>query len=117
MRFKIDENLPEEVAESSRRAGHDASTIREQSMSGELDPNVALACRHEQRTLVTLDLGFADIRAYPPDEYYGLIVLRLKRQDKRGVIEAFERLLPMLRAEPLVHRLWILEEERLRIRE
>ncbi|QIN77273.1 hypothetical protein GBA65_00695 [Rubrobacter marinus] len=64
MRFKIDENLPDEVAESLRREGHNASTIRQQSMSGEPDPNVGLVCQREQPALVTLDLGFADIRAY-----------------------------------------------------
>ncbi len=30
MRFKIDENLPVEVAELLRRLGHDATTILEQ---------------------------------------------------------------------------------------
>lgn len=116
MRFKIDENLPDEVAELLRSAGYEASTIPQQHMSGEPDPNVALLCLREQRALVTLDLGFADIRAYPPEEYYGLIVLRLKRQDKGSVVDAFEKLLPMLQTEPLTHRLWILEEERLRVR-
>ena len=97
MSFKIDENLPDEVAFSLRRAGHNASTICGQSMSGEPDPNVALTCQRERRALVTLGLDFADIRAYPPEDYCGLLVLRLRRQDKQSVIEAFERLLPMFR--------------------
>ncbi len=65
---------------------------------------------------MTLDLGFADIRTYPPGEYHGLIVLRLKRQDKAYVIDTLEQLLPILEAEPLASRLWIVEEERVRIR-
>lgn len=117
MKFKTDENLPEEVAELLRGANHDVSTILEQSMGGEPDPDVALVCRREQRALVTFDLGFADIRTYPPDEYHGLIVLRLKRQDKAHVIDVFEQLLPMLETEPLYKRLWIVEEERIRIRD
>jgi predicted nuclease of predicted toxin-antitoxin system len=116
MKFKTDENLPEEAAELLRSAGYDASTILEQSMGGELDPEVASVCRREQRTLVTLDLGFADIRTYPPEEYHGLIVLRLRRQDKAHVVGVIEQLLPILETEPLADRLWIVEEERVRIR-
>jgi predicted nuclease of predicted toxin-antitoxin system len=117
VRFKTDENLPEEVAESLKEAGHEASTILEQSMGGELDPDVASSCRREQRVLITLDLGFADIRAYPPREYPGLIVLRPRRQSKPRVVSLFEQALPMLDTEPLAGRLWIVEEERIRIRE
>jgi predicted nuclease of predicted toxin-antitoxin system len=117
VKVKTDENLPEEIAESLRAAGHEASTILEQSMGGELDPDVASLCRREQRALITLDLGFADIRTYPPREYPSLIVLRPRRQRKLHVVSVFEHVLPMLEMEPLVGRLWIVEEERIRIRE
>ncbi len=116
MRFKIDENLPEEAAELLRDAGHDSSTILGQSMGGEPDPEVASVCRRERRALVTLDLGFANIRTYPPEEYHGLIVLRLKQQDKAHVVGVLEQLLPMFETEPLVSQLWIVEEEHVRIR-
>ena len=65
MKFKTDENLPEEAAELLRSAGHDASTVIGQSMGGAPDPDLASLCRREQCVLVTLDLGFADIRTYP----------------------------------------------------
>ena len=35
-------------------------------MAGAVDPDVAQACQKEARALVTLDLDFSDIRAYPP---------------------------------------------------
>lgn len=95
MRFKVDENLPEEAAQLLRRAGYDASTVLGQNMGGESDPDLSLVCQREQRALITLDLGFADIRTYPPKEYFGLLVLRLKRQDKMHVVGTVERLLPM----------------------
>ena len=76
MRFKIDENLPVDAAESLRDAGHDALTIDDQQMVGDSDPKIAAVCQSEQRAIVTLDLDFSDIRAYPPGEYHGLVVLR-----------------------------------------
>lgn len=116
MKFKVDENLPEEAVRLLKEAGHDASTITAQGMAGDPDPDLASVCQREQRALVTLDLGFADIRTYPPNEYPGLIVLRLNRQDKPHVLTVLEQLLPRLAEEPLVNRLWIVDENRLRIR-
>ena len=57
-------------------------TVIDQGMGGDPDARIAALCRAEGRTLLTLDVGFAEIRAYPPSEYGGLIVLRLRRQDK-----------------------------------
>ena len=46
--------------------------------------------------MVTLDLDFADIRTYPPAEYAGIIVFRLRLLDKFHVLLVLERLLPVL---------------------
>ncbi len=65
MRFKIDENLPVEVADLLRANMHDAMTIFDQHMVGELDPKVASVCKSEERAIITLDLDFSDIRTIP----------------------------------------------------
>ena len=116
MEFKVDENLPVEVADLLRQVGYDAVTVFEQHLEGSPDSDIASACQEEGRTLITLDTDFADIRAYPPAQFPGLIVLRLHRQDKPHVLEVIERLIPLLSSEPLEHLLWIVEETRLRIR-
>ena len=117
MRFKIDENLPIEVAQLLREEGHQASTVLEQGLGGKDDPDIAAICQREELVLVTLDTDFSDIRSYPPEHFSGLIVLRLRQQDKTHVLELIPRLIPMFSAEPLAGRLWIVEEERVRIRE
>jgi len=117
MRFKIDENLPIEAAEALAAAGHDAQTIHDQAMVGNPDPQVAAVCRSEQRALVTLDLDFSDIRAYPPADYPGIIVLRPRNQAKPTVVSLIARLIPLLDSETLIGNLWIVQETALRIRE
>lgn len=117
MRFKIDENLPVEVRDTLHRAGFDATTVGDENLSGSPDPNLAAVCREEGLTILTLDLDFADIRAYPPDEYDGIIVLRTQRQDKYTVLAIVERLITPLRSETVNKRLWIVDERRIRIRE
>jgi predicted nuclease of predicted toxin-antitoxin system len=106
-RFKIDENLPREAADVLREAGHDAMSVMDQQLGGRQDPDIAAVCRAEDRTLVTLNLDFADIRAYPPSEYAGIIVLRLARLDKRSVIAVLQRLTRLVDEVPLTARLWI----------
>jgi hypothetical protein len=61
-------------------------------------------------------MDFADIRNYPPAEFPGLIVLRLRQQDKPYVLDVLTRLVQVIRSEPLEGHLWIVEESRVRIR-
>jgi predicted nuclease of predicted toxin-antitoxin system len=116
LKFKIDENLPIEVAVLLIDAGYDAVTVPEQKLGGHPDPEISVVCRSESRAIVTLDLDFADIRVYPPEQYEGIVVFRLARLNKRAVVDAAGRLLPLLSDEPLTGKLWIVDETRVRIR-
>jgi predicted nuclease of predicted toxin-antitoxin system len=117
MKFKTDENLPVEVVEILTRHGHDALSVIDQRLAGHPDPDVAQVCRSEQRALVTLDLDFADMRVYPPDQYAGLIVLRPRAQTIPAIERLAEQMVRYLASEPLAGNPWIVEEQRLRIRE
>ena len=118
MRFKVDENLPAEVAGMLVEHGHDAITVNEQGMKGYGDAQVAAAvCAHEDRALISLDLDLANIREYPPGRYAGFVVLRLGSQDKMHVLEVMNQLLPLFDLEPLNGRLWgVVDEQGVRIR-
>lgn len=116
MHFKIDENLPVEIAELPIQAGHDAKTVNDQKLQGSHDPALLDICRIEQRVLLTLDLDFSDIRTYPPRENEGIVVLRLSSQAKPHIINAVRHIVPIFDREPLKHHLWIAEETRVRIR-
>ncbi|MCP3957168.1 MAG: hypothetical protein GY719_04890 [bacterium] len=117
MRFKIDENLPVDLAKLLRESGHDAETVYDEDLIGAPDPEIVALCQSENRVVVTFDLDFSDIRAYPPAEHQGLVVLRLKRQDRDHVLKTMERLLPLFEEEEIAGKLWIVDEERIRIRE
>lgn len=116
MPFKLDENLHPDAAEFLRQSGHDAVTVYEQGLRGFHDSDIAKVCGREQRSLVTLDLDFADVRNYPPANYSGIIVLRLADQSRTAVLRVLQRLLPALRTESLVGKLWIVDEVQIRIR-
>ncbi len=67
--------------------------------------------------LVTLDLDFADIRAYPPARSPGRIVLRLSTQEKWHIFAMLQKTCAALQTESPAARLWIVEDERIRVRE
>jgi predicted nuclease of predicted toxin-antitoxin system len=116
LKIKVDENLPVEAAGMLIQAGHDALTVLDQKMGGRPDFEIANLCRSERRAIMTLDLDFADIRAYSPIDYPGIIVLRLSRLDKDHVLAAIQRMLPILDQEELDRKLWIVGESSIRIR-
>jgi predicted nuclease of predicted toxin-antitoxin system len=115
MQFKIDENLPDALVALLGGKGHDACTARQQTLNGRPDIELAAACRSERRAIVTLDLDFSDITAFPPEEYAGIIVLRVRSQSKPHIVAVFQSVLPLLDTEPLDGYLWIVEEHRVRV--
>lgn len=118
-RFKIDENLPTNARDVLAEAGHDAVTVLDQGMRGQPDERVREVCRAEGRVAVTLDVGFADIRALAaagPEGHPGVIVLRLGQQDADTVLDVLGRLIPLIDREPLDGRIWVVDETSVRIR-
>jgi predicted nuclease of predicted toxin-antitoxin system len=116
MRFKVDENLPEELAQLLRDSGWDATTVVEEQLGGSDDPRITEVCDAEGRILVTFDRGFSNIRAYAPEAHPGFIVFRLRSQDKPHVLSVSARLIAALQQNQLHGELWIVEESRVRIR-
>lgn len=117
MRFKVDENAPLEFVAMLRQAGHEADHVLEERLGGCSDQALATAIRREERALITLDSDFADIRRFAPREHAGLIVLRPASQHRGHLVALFGRVLTLLDVEPLAHRLWIIDEHGLRVRE
>ena len=116
MRFKIDENLPVEAAEILRAGGHECHTVYDERLGGAPDSLVYERCRRERRVLVTLDLDFSDIRAYPPHESPGIVVIRPTELDRDHVIRLFHKTLAAVDRDDVTGALWIVEEDRIRIR-
>ena len=117
MRFKLDENLPAEMAELFQRTGHDAMTVLEQQLGGVGDSDLATICARERRAIVTLDMDFSDIRTYRPGTHSGIVVFRLDNQARDHILEIGARFLERLSSTSLYGQLWIVEESRIRVRD
>lgn len=116
MKFKIDENLPAEIADDLRALGHDAKTVVDQGMAGIDDVQLMARVEQESRVFMTMDKGIANIQTYAPGRFAGLILLR-PNQAGRGTVLSFvrERLTQILGLE-LKGRLIVVSETGIRIR-
>lgn len=115
MKFKLDENLGHAAAEGLRAAGHDVATVVDQDMTSSPDASVYAVCRAEGRTLVTLDVDFADPLTYPPEGGPGIAVLRIGSGVSGKVIQAcLKQLGDKLALNPINGHLWIVEVHQVR---
>ena len=112
MKLKLDENIHGSAAQALAAAGHDVASVHQQRLAGSPDVEIAKAVKAERRCLVTSDLGFADTRRYPPGEFSGLVILRLRHRTMRHQLE---RIAHALAGDAeLTGRLWIVEDDRVR---
>ena len=116
-RFKLDENLPRDAEALLRNGGHDVHAVLDQELGGHSDSRVFGASQAEGRILITFDLDFSDIRAYPPASHKGIWVLRPHTQSIDNTLALLRTALIVLQAEPTQGRLWIVEPDRVRIHE
>lgn len=118
MRFLVDAGMPRATAELIRSLGHDAADVRDLGWGAQPDDFLAAQCQRDSRCMVTRDLDFADILAYPPLQYPGIVVFRLPEQANRelilGLVQSFFTMTDVIQLLP--GRLAIVEVDRVRLR-
>ena len=116
MKIKIDENLPLAVKRLLVQQGHDCHTVYDEGIHGGTDDKLIEICKQEKRHLITLDLDFSDIVTYPPENYHGIIVLRLAKQDAASVTVRLQAVLHELTKLDLAGHLTIVDNHKIRYR-
>jgi predicted nuclease of predicted toxin-antitoxin system len=86
--FVVDENLPRLLTERLREAGHDALRVRDAGLGGAPDLEVFEFARSRNAILMSGDLDFADMLAFPLGTHSGIVVLRIPSEvDYRTVAD------------------------------
>ena len=116
MRFKLDENLPYRAARTFVEAGHDADTVYDEDLAGQPDEVVLAAAVSEDRVLVTLDLDFSDLRAYPTGTHCGIVVLRPLDDSRAAAYAPLRTLISATNVDGLGGTLSIVTHDLIRIR-
>ena len=116
MKIKLDENLPAELVADFRAAGIDTLAVDQQGLVGSADAVILAAVRGEGRIIMTMDKGIADVRAYPPGEYPGIILIRPASAGRSAAMSLVRRYLPALIGRDLRGRLLVVSERGIRQR-
>lgn len=115
MKIKLDENLGQQGAILLRDAGHEVATVLEQELCAADDHTLISICQQEQRCLVTLDLDYANPLLFKPDEYAGIVVLRLPpKATYADLLDAIHTLIKGLTKAKVNNKLWIIHKGRIR---
>ncbi|MBI4606582.1 MAG: DUF5615 family PIN-like protein [Planctomycetes bacterium] len=116
MKFKVDENLPVELAKDLRRGGHEAESVVDEGLAGASDTILLGRVKVEQEVFFTLDKRIADVRSHPPSDFAGIVLFRPPTSGKGAVLSFVRRHLARLLRQPLAGRLWVVSERGIRVR-
>jgi len=116
VKIKLDENLPDELADLLAASHHDVHTVRGESLVGRDDQTVFAAAVREQRLLITQDLDFSDLRQFKPGTHPGIVLVRLHDPSRRRLIERFRQIIGAEAVESWAHCFVVVSDKKLRIR-
>jgi predicted nuclease of predicted toxin-antitoxin system len=116
VKFKLDENLGSRTAGLIAELGHDVQTVSQEKLNGIDDDRLFAVCAAEGRCLITLDLDFADVLRFPPQQGLGVAVLRPPQPVSLNVLtELIRNLFGALERESIAGRLWVVQLGRIRV--
>lgn len=96
MRFLLDANMPRSTLKVLRDHSYEAWHVKDIGLGDATDQRIATQARELDATLVTRDLDFADVRAYPPETAPGFLVLRVPDEwTTARIVVLMERFLGM----------------------
>lgn len=116
MKIKLDENISPLSVNVFRANGFEATSVKDEGLTGCSDDHLISVCTDEDKILVTLDLDFSDMRRYHPSLFSGIIIIRTDKQSRDYINRILERIIPLLKTEDIRGKLVIVEENGIRIR-
>jgi predicted nuclease of predicted toxin-antitoxin system len=114
--LKLDENLSSYLKPALISLQHDVSTAADQDLLSQPDTAIAAAANGEGRTLLTLDLEFADLRKYPPGSHPGIILFRPRSFGPLAVNRFVEEFVRGANLEMFAGCVAVVEPARVRVR-
>ena len=120
LRFLADQCVPAEITNILRGHGHHVTLLREVLPIRAVDPVVIAKAQELGAILLSLNGDFADIVAYPPASYLGIVAIQLHNHPEI-IPPLMDRLLLFLNTHPsqeFYHgKLFLVEVHRMRIRQ
>ena len=88
LKLLCDENIPHKIFEFLKN-----SFNAKKVLAGSSDAEVASVAKEEGRIIITFDKDFGNILLFPPEKYFGIIVIRVRPPTVKVVLSSLEKLL------------------------
>jgi predicted nuclease of predicted toxin-antitoxin system len=116
VRLKVDENLPDQLADLLIQHGYDAVTVADQGWRGMADAGLGQGIQAEGRWLVTADKEFADLRRFPPGSHAGVILLRSSEESRVDYLQLVGMALASVRLDEIAGAVVVVNDRGVRVR-
>lgn len=116
MKFKLDENLPLQIAIELRARAQDVQTVGEEGLTGSADADVWQAAQLEGRVLITQDLDFSDTRKFHPGTHHGIVLIRLQSPSRKNLIVRTAELFDMENVSAWASCFVVVTERKIRVK-
>jgi predicted nuclease of predicted toxin-antitoxin system len=116
MSILVDHCVPRQYLRLLQEWGYEASALREHLPPDTDDESVLELAQTLDGALLTIDMDFANIKIYPPQDYQGIIVMRYSAQNEEVVSKTLRQVLNDLYRDGLRQALIVISEERYRVR-
>jgi predicted nuclease of predicted toxin-antitoxin system len=115
LKLLTDENVSPRVVSFLRENGFDVLDVKESALNGTSDRTLLALAFKEQRFAVTHDADFGTLAINNEQPCYGVLYLRLMKQNAFNVIEVLKTFIAM-NPELLSGSLVVINESRIRVR-
>ena len=113
---RVDEHLPRSLAPYLRSGGVDATDVRDIGLRGATDGMIFSHSQTDRRTIVSGDLGFANVLRFPLGSHFGIVVARYPNEvSPHRLNEALAHALRNVVEADIVGALLIVEPGRIRM--
>ncbi len=116
MKILADECVFRITTESLRQGGHDVVTAQALSLAGKPDAIVLTTASDNGYVFLTNDMHFSNILEYPPGQFHGIIVLRIRPRTEAKVHRALLKFLEANDQSEVDGSLIIVDQNKYRIR-
>ena len=116
MSILVDHCVPRKFLREIQLWSYHASAVSQHIAPDSSDTDVIALAQQLDAVLLTVDLDFANIFDYPPENYAGIIVMRYEVQDEATLMATLRQALTDLYRDDLRGTLLIVEPKRYRVR-
>ena len=109
MKLLLDENIPISVFKFLKERRYEAFYVPK----GAKDRDVAELARRDRAVLLTRDYDFANMLLYPPQDFYGIIILKVHPPVAEKLISSLKSVLKA--TEDFGGKVFVVTEDRIRV--